>query len=61
MEKTVKQKRYEYFSKNGKRWSGWFDYDGREYKWQLKGKLKNEYRIVTTSFNGECCPPHLKK
>lgn len=37
-------KRYEYFTKDGKQWSEWFDYNGEKYPWQLKGKLKNEYR-----------------
>lgn len=38
------QKRYEYWSRDGKVWSEWFDYDGEQFQWQLKNKLKNEYR-----------------
>jgi len=38
------KKRYEMFTKDGKIWSDWFDYDGEQYQWQLKGKLKNEYK-----------------
>lgn len=38
------QKRYEYWSRDGKVWSEWFDYNGDKYLWQLKNKLKNEYR-----------------
>ncbi len=38
------QKRFEYWSKDGKVWSEWFDYNGEKYQWQLKGKLRNEYR-----------------
>ena len=38
------QKRFEYWSKDGKTWSEWFDYDGEKYPWQLKNKLLNEYR-----------------
>ncbi len=45
----VRQKRYEYFSRDGKNWTEWFDYNGEEYKWQLKNKLRNEYRTIQTS------------
>ena len=38
------EKRFEYFTREGKAWSKWFKYDGEKYPWQLKGKLKNEYR-----------------
>ena len=41
-------KRYEYWgSKNGKpikKWTEFFYWGGEQYQWQLKGKLKNEYR-----------------
>ena len=40
----MRQKRYQYYSKDGIKWSSWFDYDGYEEPWQLKNKLKNEYR-----------------
>jgi hypothetical protein len=49
MEATVRQKRYEYFSRKGKEWTEWYNYNGEEYKWQLKGKLKNEYRTILAS------------
>ena len=38
------QKRFQYFTREGKQWSNWFDYDGEHYKWQLVNKLRNEYR-----------------
>lgn len=38
------EKRYEYFTRDGKKWTEWFQYSGEKYKWQLKGKLLNEYR-----------------
>ena len=38
------QKRFEYWSSEGKVWTPWFDYDGEQFHWQLKNKLKNEYR-----------------
>ena len=38
------QKRYEHYTKNGIEWTPWFDYDGEEYEWQMKNKLRNEYR-----------------
>lgn len=38
------QKRYEYFTRDGKQWSSWFDYNGDKFPWQLKNKLRNEYR-----------------
>lgn len=49
------QKRYEWLSNEGKKWTDWadfiaddskLDYLRKEEKWQLKGVLKNEYRIV---------------
>ena len=38
------EKRYEHYTKNGIEWTSWFEWDGEKYKWQLKNKLKNEYR-----------------
>lgn len=44
----VKIKRYQLFTKNGIVWSKWFSWNGTiEEKWQLKNKLKNEYKEVT--------------
>lgn len=49
------QKRYQRFSKDGIVWSSWMNYcedDSqldklqKENKWQLKPKLKNEFRII---------------
>ena len=41
-------KRYEFWaSENGKpvkKWTNFFIWDGEKYQWQLKNKLKNEYR-----------------
>lgn len=42
----TKQKRYEYYSKEGKKWTDWFNYNGPEIPYQLDRKLKNEYREV---------------
>lgn len=38
-------KRYEYFSREGKKFTDWFtwDSDNRD-PWQLKNKLRNEYK-----------------
>ena len=41
------QKRYQYYSKEGIQWTPWFAYNGPQEPWQLKNRLKNEYRIVT--------------
>lgn len=40
-------KRYEYYTKGGKTWSEWFEWNStlRE-PWQLKNKLRNEYKEV---------------
>ena len=38
------KKRYQYFGKDGIQWSPWFDYDGEQFPWQLKNKLRNEYK-----------------
>lgn len=49
------QKRFEYWSAQGKTWSDWFDYEKdnnqlvnlqTSEKWQLKNKLRNEFRVV---------------
>lgn len=38
-------KRYQVQGRNGIEWSRWFKYGGKtRSKWQLKGKLLNEYR-----------------
>ena len=41
-------KRFQFWgSENGKpikKWTEWFKYDGEQYEWQLKSKLKNEYK-----------------
>ena len=39
-------KRFEYWSRDGKRFTDWFKYDGPMEKWQLKNQLKNEYKTV---------------
>lgn len=42
------EKRFQYWGfKDGKPqvlWTEWFEWDGEKYEWQLKNKLKNEYR-----------------
>lgn len=49
------QKRYEYWSDQGKTWSDWFDYNSDNSKlaaiqanelYQFGKKLRNEFRIV---------------
>ena len=49
------QNRYQYFTKDGIVWTPWLDYcedDSqleeikKKFKWQLKNKLKNEFRVV---------------
>lgn len=45
------QKRFQYWSRDGKAWSEWFDYGGEHYPHQLKYSSKertllNEYRTV---------------
>ena len=42
----MRQKRYQYYSKDGIVWSEWFPYDGPEETYQLGKKLKNEYRTI---------------
>ena len=47
MAETVRQKRYQYYSRNGIVWTEWFNSKAAvEEKWQLKGKLLNEYRTI---------------
>lgn len=46
---TTRQKRYQYWSKDGIVWSNWFDHVGAEEPIQMKGSKKkftllNEYR-----------------
>lgn len=41
------QKRYEYLSKDGKKWTPWFNTALKNFpneQWQLNNKLRNEYR-----------------
>lgn len=40
----VTQKRYQFFGAKGIEWTKWFPYKGDEEPWQLKNKLKNEYK-----------------
>lgn len=39
-------KRFQYFTKNGIKWSEWFkvSVNAPKTKWQVKGKLLNEYK-----------------
>lgn len=48
------QKRYQFFSKEGIKWTDWFNTPKKDeelehlnvhQKWQVKGKLLNEFRI----------------
>ena len=42
----ITQKRYQYFSSDGISWTKWFQSSESDEKWQIKNKLKNEYRTV---------------
>lgn len=42
--KKPTHKRYQVYGKHGIEWSPWFPYTGTPEKWQLKGKLLNEYK-----------------
>lgn len=42
----VKQKRYQYFSAEGIKWTKWFNYTGPKFEFQYGKKLKNEYREI---------------
>ena len=51
------QKRYQKYTSNGIEWTPWVNYEKddtklsyleKEEQWQLKPKLKNEYRIINT-------------
>lgn len=43
----MKYKRFQYYSKEGIKWSNWFIWDSTLMdKWQLKDKLLNEYKEV---------------
>ena len=46
----MRQKRFQYWSSNGIKWSEWFNYDGPEFPVQNKGfkgsHLKNEFRTI---------------
>ena len=49
MEKGIRQKRYQKFTKNGIEWTPWFNWNGPEEEWQLKGRLRNEFRTIYPS------------
>lgn len=46
-----RQKRFQFWGKNGKEWIDWFDFNGLEEPIQQKGfkgdNLLNEYRTIT--------------
>ncbi len=37
-------KRYQYWSKDGIKWTNWFECSHSDNVWQIKNKLKNEYK-----------------
>lgn len=39
------QKRYQYYSKDGIKWTEWFNCLSDTGEWQLKNKLKNDYKF----------------
>lgn len=43
---TKTQKRYQFFGKNGKERTKWFDCNNTSDPVQLKGKLKNEHKTI---------------
>lgn len=40
-------KRYQYYTKEGITWTKWFPCRDTGEHWQLKNKLKNEYKVVS--------------
>ena len=42
----IKQKRYQYWSGVGVKWTKWFETTASDEEWQIKNKLRNEYREV---------------
>ena len=42
----IKQKRYQYWSGGGVKWTKWFETTAFDEEWQIKNKLRNEYREV---------------
>ena len=40
------QKRFQYYSRNGIKWTKWFDCSGTQETYQLDNKLLNEYRTI---------------
>ena len=44
----IYQKRYQYYSNEGIKWTEWFNCSKFSVgeKWQMKGKLLNEYRTI---------------
>lgn len=47
----MKQKKYQYWTRDGKAWTDWFDYDGEEFPYQFEAssktrRLLNEYRNI---------------
>ena len=40
------QKRYEYYTREGIKWTKWFNYEGTLEPYQFGKKLKNEYREI---------------
>lgn len=40
------QKRYQYYSRNGIKWTKWFNFSGTQEPYQLGNKLLNEYRTI---------------
>jgi hypothetical protein len=44
-ENKIMLKRYQYYSNQGVQWTLWFKpHNNNKEKWQLKNKLKNEYK-----------------
>lgn len=58
----IMQKRYQHYTANGIEWSKWFEIPTARTlpEWQLKGKLRNEYRSVETD-SGMIVPLHANK
>ncbi len=42
----IRQKRYQYWSGEGVKWTKWFETTAFDEEWQIKNKLRNEYRDV---------------
>lgn len=57
------QKRYQHYTANGIEWSKWFEIPTARTlpEWQLKGKLRNEYRALLADGTAVALPANKDK